>query len=66
MNITRVERVRYLLSEIKFPSTFWAKTLNVVAYIINLSLIIALDNDVPNKVWFAKDISYDYLRVFGL
>jgi len=31
----------------------------------NLSSTIALQCEVPNKIWFAKDVSYDHLRVFG-
>nr|XP_016473832.1 PREDICTED: uncharacterized protein LOC107795672 [Nicotiana tabacum] len=64
-NRTLVERVRCLLSEDKLPNTFWAEALNTVAYVINLSPAVALDGDVRDRVWFAKDVSYDHLRVFG-
>nr|XP_016465202.1 PREDICTED: pentatricopeptide repeat-containing protein At2g02980, chloroplastic-like [Nicotiana tabacum] len=65
MNRTLVVRVRCLLLEAKLPNTFWAEALNTVAYVINLSPAVALDGDVPDRVWFAKDVSYDHLRVFG-
>ena len=41
------------------------EALNTVAYVINLSPVVALGGDVPNKVWFDKDVSYDHLKVFG-
>ena len=63
MNKTLVERVRCVLLEAKLPNSFWAEALNIVAYIINLSPIVALDGDVPSKVWFDKDVSYDHLKV---
>ena len=54
-----------MLSEAKLPNSFWAETLNIFAYVINLSPVVALDGDVPNRVWFDKDVSYDHLKVFG-
>ena len=65
MNRTLVERVRCLLSEAKLSNSFWAEALNTVAYVINLSLVVALDGDVPNRILFDKDVSYDDLKVFG-
>ena len=35
-----------------------------VAHVINLSPVVALESDVPNSVWYGKDVSYDHLRVF--
>ena len=50
MNRTLVERVRYMLLNVKMPDSFWAEALNTVAYVINLSPTIALNGDVPNRV----------------
>ena len=57
MNRTLVERVRGVLLEAKLPNSFWAEALNTVAYVINLSPVVALDGDVPKRVWFDKDVS---------
>ncbi|GKU95372.1 hypothetical protein SLEP1_g8739 [Rubroshorea leprosula] len=65
MNKTLMERVRCLLAKAKLPRTFWVEALNTVAHVTNLSPTIALDNDVPDRVWCGKDVSYDHLRVFG-
>ena len=46
-----------MLSEAKLPNSFWAEALNIVAYVINLSPVVALDGDVPKRVWFDKDVS---------
>lgn len=34
-------------------------------YLINLSPSVSLEGDVPNRVWYNKDISFDHLKVFG-
>ena len=52
-----------MLSEAKLPNSFWAETLNIFAYVINLSPVVALDGVVPNR--FDQDVSYDNLKVFG-
>ena len=54
-----------MLSEAKLSNSFWAEALNTVAYVINLSPVVALDGDVPKRVWFDKDVSYDQLKVLG-
>jgi len=60
-----MERVRYLLSEAKLSGSFWGKALYTDAHVINLSPVVVLQADVPNKVWYGKDVSYNHLRVFG-
>ena len=30
-----------------------------------MSPVVALGGDIPNKIWFDKDVSYDHLEVFG-
>jgi hypothetical protein len=34
-------------------------------YLINLSPSYPLQGDVPNKVFYGKEVSYDHLKVFG-
>jgi hypothetical protein len=65
MNRTLVERVRCLLSEAKLPQSFWVEALSTATHVINLSPVYALQGDVPDRVWYKKDVSYDHLRVFG-
>jgi len=50
MNKTLMERVRYLLSEAKLSGSFWGKALYTDAHVINLSPVVVLQADVPNKV----------------
>ena len=40
--------------------------MSTIAYVINLSPTVALQGDVPNRVWYGKNVSYDHLRVFGV
>ena len=65
MNRTLIERVRCMLTESKLPKCFWGEALLAAVHVINLSPTIALDTDVPDNVWFGKNVSYDHLRVFG-
>ena len=65
MNMTLIERVRYMLSEAKLPKHFWGEALYTAVHVINLSPAVALNSEVPNKIWFGKNVKYDHLRVFG-
>jgi len=65
MNRTLIEKVRCMLSEAKLPKHFWGETLYTVVHVINLSLVVALNNEVPNKIWSNKNVKYDHSRVFG-
>ncbi|RDX85891.1 hypothetical protein CR513_32846, partial [Mucuna pruriens] len=65
MNRTLIERVRCMLSEARLPKHFWGEALYTAVHVINLSLVVALNTEVPNKIWFGKDVKYDHLRVFG-
>ncbi|RDX97966.1 hypothetical protein CR513_19192, partial [Mucuna pruriens] len=41
------------------------EALYTTVHVINLSPVVALNTEVPNKIWFGKDVKYDHLRVFG-
>ena len=62
--MTLVERVTCMLSEAKLPKHFWGEALLASVHVINLSPAVALNTEVPNKIWFGKNVSYDHLRVF--
>nr|KYP50220.1 Retrovirus-related Pol polyprotein from transposon TNT 1-94 [Cajanus cajan] len=64
MNKTLVERVRCMLSEAKLPKNFWGEAFFAAVHVINLSPVVTLNIEVPNKIWFGIKVSYDYLRVF--
>ena len=65
MNKTLIERVRCMLSEAKLPKHFWGEALYIAVHVINLSPAVALNSEVPNKIWFGKNVKYDHLRIFG-
>lgn len=46
-----------------FLSPCIGEAIRIVVDLINLALITILNDNVLNKVWTRKDISYDYLRV---
>ena len=65
MNKTLIERVRCMLSEAKLPKHFWGEALFTAVHVINISPTVALNSEVPNKIWFGRNVTYDHLRVFG-
>ena len=65
MNKTLMERTRCLLSQAKLPKSYWGEALMTAVYLVNLSPCHYLDGDVPNGVWYNKEVSYDHLKVFG-
>ena len=65
MNKTLIERVRCMLSEAKLPKHFWGEALYTVLHVINLSPVVVLSSEVPNKIWSGKNVKYDHLGVFG-
>jgi len=64
MNRTLLEKVRCMLSNAKLPKHFWGEALYTMMHVINLTLTMILDSEVPNKIWFGKNVSYDHLLVF--
>nr|KYP47622.1 Retrovirus-related Pol polyprotein from transposon TNT 1-94 [Cajanus cajan] len=65
MNRTLLERMRCMLSDAKLPKHFWGEALYTAVHVINLTPTVILDSEVPDKIWFGKNASYDYLHVFG-
>ena len=51
--------------QIKLPKHYWGEALSTAVYLINLSPSYPLQGDVPNKVYYDKDVSYEHLKVFG-
>jgi len=54
-----------MLSEAKLPKHFWGEVLLAAVHVINLSPAVALNTEVPDKIWFGKNVRYDHLHVFG-
>ena len=54
-----------MLSEAKLPKHLWGEALYTAVHVINLSPAVALNSEVPNKIWFGKNVKYDHLRFFG-
>lgn len=54
-----------MLYKSKFPNHYWGEALYKTMHVINLTLTVALNSEVPDKIWFGKNVKYDHLRVFG-
>ncbi|RDX98308.1 hypothetical protein CR513_18798, partial [Mucuna pruriens] len=57
MNRTLIKRVRCMLSETKLSKIFWVRHFT--------RSTVTLNTEVPDKIWFDKNVVYDHLRVFG-
>lgn len=62
MNMAIEERSNTFLMQ-NFLSPCIGEAIRIVVDLINLALITILNDNVLNRVWTRKDISYDYLRV---
>lgn len=65
MNRTIMEKVRSMLRMAKLPKSFWGEAVLTACYLINRSLSVPLESDIPERVWSGKKISYSHLKVFG-
>ena len=65
MNRTICEQIRCILAHSNFPKSFWGEAMRIEVDLINLSPSAPLDDDVLERVWTGKDVSYKHLRVFG-
>ena len=54
-----------MLSHAKLPKIYWAEVMYTIVYLINKSTSVPLKDDVPQRVWTSKDVSYQHLKVFG-
>ena len=54
-----------MLSEDKLPNHYWGEALYTIVHVLILTHTVALNSEVPEKIWFGKNVKYDHLRVFG-
>ena len=64
MSHTIMERVQSMLAHAKLSKKFWVELQMTTVYMINKSLSVPLDGEIPQRVWISKDVSYQHLRVF--
>jgi len=60
MNRALIERVRCMLFEAKLPKHLWGEAVYTTVHVTNLSPVVALNSEVPNKIWFGKNVKYDH------
>lgn len=54
-----------MLYKAKLPNHYWCEALYTEVHVLNLTHTVALNSEIPDKIWFRKNINYDHLRVFG-
>ena len=65
MNPTIQERVTAMLQHAKLKTEFWAQTMQIAMYIINLSPSTAVNQQVPQALWSRQTPKYDRIHIFG-
>ncbi|KAL2653418.1 hypothetical protein R1flu_021546 [Riccia fluitans] len=65
LNRTLFEQARSMLSHLGLPPEFWAKAVNIVVYLVNLSPCSAVQLKTPFELWHKRVPDYSRLRVFG-
>jgi len=44
---------------------FWAETVNIAVYLINISLMKSLPDTIPNEKWSGIKPNITHLKIFG-
>ena len=66
MNRTLLEKVRCMLSTVRFDKEFWVEAVTYACHLINHLLSTVIDDRIPLEVWSKQPVSdYDSLHVFG-
>lgn len=66
MNMTVVEKARYMLSDAKLERMLWAEAVNTAVYLINRYYTSSLpDNKTPEEYWTGAKPNLKHLRLFG-
>ncbi|UYV69328.1 hypothetical protein LAZ67_6003255, partial [Cordylochernes scorpioides] len=65
LNRSLLDMARASMHNADSPQKFWAESVNCAAYIKNRSLCSALDNKVPEEIWFSRKVSVRHFKIFG-
>ncbi|KAL6343279.1 hypothetical protein AAG906_022195 [Vitis piasezkii] len=65
MKRTICDIIRCMLSHAKLSKSFWGDAMKTTIDLINLSPSYPLEDDITEKVWTAKFVSFKHFRVFG-
>ena len=64
-NRTLMEKARSMLSDVGLSQDYWAETIDIACYVLNMSPMSTLVNKTPYEAWAGKIPSLTHLRVFG-
>ena len=54
-----------MLGESSLPKNLWAEAVNTAVYLINRSPASAVNFEIPEEIWCARNVSVNHLKVFG-
>ncbi|KMQ92052.1 integrase core domain protein [Lasius niger] len=61
--ITEAARTMFLSKDL--PKLMWAEAVNTAVHIINITGKSGKEGHSPYEIWFSKDVTINYLKVFG-
>lgn len=65
MNMSLIDRVRYILIHSRLFKALWADVLSTTYYIVNKSSSSKIKFKTTIKLWYNKPVEYSSMRVFG-
>ena len=64
-NRTIMEMARSMMASKHFPNEYWAETVEIAIYIMNLCSTKSVKNKFPEEAWTGKNHSVSLLNFFG-
>lgn len=65
MDITLLEKVKYMPDASCMPKKFWAEALSIAGYLISRTPSFAINFNIHEHVWCGRKPLYSFLRKFG-
>ena len=66
MNRTLTERAHSIRLQADMSEEFWAEAVNHASYLVNMSLSITIDLQIPEETWRGVSVDYSTLWIFRL
>ena len=59
-----MERVKSMLSTVRFDERFWVEAVSIIYFLRNITPPVSLRLKIFEEVWFDKPLNYSFLYVF--
>jgi hypothetical protein len=65
MNEMLMDKARIMLNGARVAQELWEEAVDTTRYLVNMSPLLGIVNTTRNEVWYGKNPSVAYLKVFG-